>query len=788
MLGHAGEEDADEAALLKDDGWMAEVLADEGAVAGWEGGGTGGAPRPMRPHAAAPAAPPAPLIGEQRSGPLVPVVGAPAALLPASQAAALVPLQRKAGKRKRNATEQPWLRLVHGGPAQLQALKGTSPVDNEKLQEVLTLVLRQRLQPLLLGGALERALTYATGEERSCLSKVHDWLVRPPRPESGPLTGEEQPFKRTGAFVKQGVLPLERCAFVANTETFPVVNFSGITSVVAFELHGAPFKAWVGIPIPCGTLWDMPAWQLKYLPACLIEHPAPNTLPQVLSPSSCPPKKKPGDNAAEPLRKYRKCRKYLFAFLKVDLEQLPRVIRDLLDEKDLLDTEEVSGGKLEKGTYRMLSSIVYCEFEADPASAAASTSAAPGSSPAPAAAEQPRRAAVGPVAAAVAAAAGSSMEPLSAEGVGHERAAKRPRCGSGAEQPASSAEETAAAAAAAGAAAAAAVAVMAAAGVAAAAAMKETAVAAAAAMAAAGVAGAAAMVGAGVAAAAAMAEAGVAAAVALVGRAAATAGSSELELLSCFVYSPGKEAKSPARCEQLLSGSLKGPAGDWQPLLQLSYALITKSARPLLHWLVFPPERQLYYRDEKEPPADSQVDYRLQVLHCIKRTLPRPVFLELLLQCTCHGATVLHRAAACADVRIVRSLCGEARVPGQPLLINTADRRCLFIAALSELGTYSNYLPLHEACRHGRTDNAVVVLKATARVFGIRNMPTMVYPLRNKFFVAGACGVGGDKVLADACAEAFGAGFKPAGAPTHGDTVRLLRSMECIIASASVGQ
>ncbi|KAG1664989.1 hypothetical protein FOA52_014669 [Chlamydomonas sp. UWO 241] len=651
---------------------------------------------------------------------------------------------------KRTATEQPWLRLVHGGPAQLQALKGTSPVDNEKLQEVLSADLRQHL-PLLLGGALERAIADATSdEERSRLSNILDWLVKLPRPESVPLTGEEVPFKKTGAIANQcrkggeKVLPLQRYAVDANTGTFPGHNLCGSNSAAAFKLRDAPFPTYV------------------------------------LSPSSCPPKKPqkpvPAVDAkyAERLRKYleavaqyperlrtyRKCRKYLFAFLKDDLWQLPQVLKDLLDEK------EVSGGKLADGEiYCTLSCAAYFEFEDDPvplraegvgdehAATRPRSGGGAGLPPssaeeAAAAAEQPRRAAVGP------AAADSSQVQLSAEDVGDEHAATRPRSGGGAEQPAQSAEEAAAATAAAGAAAAAAVAVMAAAGVAAAAAM-------------AGVAAAAAMVGAAAA-------------------AAAVADSPEQQLLVCFCCPPGQEAEGLACCEQLLSGSLKGPDGDWQPLLQLSYELITKSARPLLHWLVFPPEQQLYDQDGNvQPQADNLVDYRLRLQNCFRRTLPRSVFLELLQQHDCRGATVLHRATACSDSRITSWLCGVA-VSGQPPPLDAAYVRCLFIAAFSE-GTHSGYNPLHEACRNGRTDNAVVLLNTTESIFGSDNMTTMVYSLLNEFYVKGVGGVGGDEVLSHARIKA-GLHFKPGPAPrSHGDSVRLLRSVGRIIASVSMG-
>jgi hypothetical protein len=71
-------------------------------------------------------------------------------------------------------------------------------------------------------------------------------------------------------------------------------------------------------------------------------------------------------------------------------------------------------------------------------------------------------------------------------------------------------------------------------------------------------------------------------------------------------------------------------------------------------------------------------------------------------------------------------------------------------------------------------------------------MATMVYPLLNKYFVGWARialgGVGGDQVLQEACVEAFGADFTPAPAPSFGDTKRLWRSMDHIIAKLSLGE
>ncbi|KAG1669570.1 hypothetical protein FOA52_006343 [Chlamydomonas sp. UWO 241] len=185
-----------------------------------------------------------------------------------------------------------------------------------------------------------------------------------------------------------------------------------------------------------------------------------------------------------------------------------------------------------------------------------------------------------------------------------------------------------------------------------------------------------------------------------------------LLLLMC-IFEPSEPCNATSTVGWLalfrtLLRSLKGPAGDWEPLLQLSAVL--ESAPPFLHWILF--SSQLWDLDAKAKPlTDCQVFYRLRLLHCIRCMVPHSVLLQLLRQRDRYGATVFHRAAACSDVCLVRWLCGEA-VPGQPPPLDAADVRCLLVAACTELRTRHRWLPYHEACRFGRADNAAVVLRA----------------------------------------------------------------------------
>ncbi|KAG1660937.1 hypothetical protein FOA52_005518 [Chlamydomonas sp. UWO 241] len=241
------------------------------------------------------------------------------------------------------------------------------------------------------------------------------------------------------------------------------------------------------------------------------------------------------------------------------------------------------------------------------------------------------------------------------------------------------------------------------------------------------------------------------------------------ELLGCIFDL--RVADSLARFKQLLL-SLRGTAGDFQPLKQLRLPPppplpapqpAEPFAPPFIQWPLFSYKDRLWDLDAVvlgEPEVDPE--WQLSLLNCVGSAVGADTSEELLLMCDHYGATWLHRAAECANIRLVRWGCGEA-VPRQPSPLNDTTVRRLLIAR-----TRHGWLLYHESARSvrcGRIEITAVVLRAMTRQFRPEVVQGLVFRLHNKHFVNN----GGNDTLQAACVLAFCPGFVLSEPPTHGE-------------------
>ena len=151
---------------------------------------------------------------------------------------------------------------------------------------------------------------------------------------------------------------------------------------------------------------------------------------------------------------------------------------------------------------------------------------------------------------------------------------------------------------------------------------------------------------------------------------------------------------------------------------------------PFLHWLMVPHRARLWDLDADvngdSPPLDPELQIRLVAAvrdHLVELlgALPgKEAFKRLLCDKDAHKANAIHRACAMSEPLFVRWLLGvEDGAAAAGSSAPSYFPPSLHFAK-QDLLTYSlhGWLPLHDACKHGRVENAVAYIRALEVAFG----------------------------------------------------------------------
>ncbi|GAX73245.1 hypothetical protein CEUSTIGMA_g699.t1 [Chlamydomonas eustigma] len=190
---------------------------------------------------------------------------------------------------------------------------------------------------------------------------------------------------------------------------------------------------------------------------------------------------------------------------------------------------------------------------------------------------------------------------------------------------------------------------------------------------------------------------------------------------------------------------------------------------PFPHWILASHPSKLLDLDSKATDSCSQSlhpEMQIQLLVVCRDHLGDTAFDKLLQSVDSFDATALHRACTSSHPLVVRWLLNDISDMVWLPRPHRPSRKLLL--AVTEHG----WMAYHDACRHGQLENAVVFIRALAKVFSNEreHLDKILYQLSNKFFVS----CRGDRLLEEACQRL---GFKPRAALSAGDMVSLLKNL-----------
>ena len=153
---------------------------------------------------------------------------------------------------------------------------------------------------------------------------------------------------------------------------------------------------------------------------------------------------------------------------------------------------------------------------------------------------------------------------------------------------------------------------------------------------------------------------------------------------------------------------------------------------PFLHWLMVPYRARLWDLDADitsgYPPLDPELQIRLvaavrdHLVALLGILLGEEAFTKLLCEKDAHRANAVHRACTMSEPLFVRWLL-DVLLPEDGASAEGGAANCFppspCLAKKAVLACSSHgWLPLHDACRHGRVENAMAYIRALEVTFG----------------------------------------------------------------------